>query len=250
MQNKNTSPPNRIWLYIVLMIVLLVVLIIVVIKQRMFSTTSTTQLTLREQTSGDDTPVNTGTTPPNPPQTPGGMRDIIPTREASDEATRQSEKDTTYGNNKTSNTTDGGSYAPLGCSVNLGKVCTIKKNDDIFSALGQGSDAELLVNGIKIKPNKIVYQTSSETYKDEQMKDGQGKVLSSTNKEYDANTKTLTISVGANPNYYNNLQPTEQRLLYLSQTVRSFMAMFGETPENFIKVEKVVNELGSWQPTP
>jgi hypothetical protein len=82
------------------------------------------------------------------------------------------------------------------------------------------------------------------------MKDGQGKVLSSTKKEYDVSTKTLTITVGVNADYYNNLKLTEQRLLYLSQTVRSFMAMFGETPDNFVKVERVVGNLGSWQPTP
>lgn len=250
MQNKNTSAPNRIWLYIVLMAVLLVVLIIVVFKQGVFSTNSNTQLTLKEQASGEDTLENTGITPPNTPQTPGGMRDITPTREATDEATQQSEGGSTNGNNNTSNTTTVSSYARLGCFVNLSKACTIKKNDNIFSVLGKTSDTELLVNGVKIAPEKIVYETTDNTYPDEQMKDGQGKVLTSTNKEYDVSTKTLTISIGANPSYFNNLKPTEQRLLYLSQTVRSFMAMFGETPENFVKVERVVNELGSWQPTP
>lgn len=153
-------------------------------------------------------------------------------------------------NSSSNTTTPRGSYAPLGCSTNLQKACTIKKDDLLYGALGQSPDSELLVNGVKVKPDKIVYQTSSDTYNDEQMKDGQGKVLSSTKKEYDASSKTLTITVGVNADYYNNLKPTEQRLLYLSQTVRSFMAMFGETPDNFVKVERVVGNLGSWQPTP
>jgi hypothetical protein len=120
----------------------------------------------------------------------------------------------------------------------------------LYEALGQRPESGLLVNGEKVRPATILYRTSLYSYNDEQMKDGQGKVLSSTKKEYDVSTKTLTITVGVNADYYNNLKLTEQRLLYLSQTVRSFMAMFGETPDNFVKVERVVGNLGSWQPTP
>ncbi len=249
MQNKKPAPPNRTWLYIVVLVVLFLVLIIVVVKQRTPPANLLVQPTLSDNHTGNNTSLQNGVPSPNNSTAPRGTKIVTPQESATNEVAPQSENNPTTTNN-TSNTTPAGSYARLGCFVDPGKICIIKKNDDIFSVLGQGPDVKFLINGVTVSPEKIVYQTSSETYSDEQMKDGKGKVLSSANKEYDSTTKTLTISIGADPSYYDNLQPTEQRLLYLSQTVRSLMAMFGETSENFVKVERVVNELGSWQPAP
>ena len=251
MQNKKTPPPNRAWLYVAVMIALFVVLVFVLVKRGAPSTSPNpaTESSLTEKGLGEDRPGQNGTISPNTLATPNEKQGLKPTSEMLNEATQDAKNNST-GSNNTSQTTSGGSYARLGCYVDTGKVCTIKKNDSMYSVLGHDPDTELIVNGMKIKPEHIIYQTSSDTYTDEQMKDGQEKVLTSTNKEYNEDTKTLTLSIGASPSYYNNLPPTEQRLLYLSQTVRSFMAMFGETPENFVKVERVVDELGSWQPTP
>ena len=149
--------------------------------------------------------------------------------------------------NTNSNATSG--YAVLNCSRDLSKVCVIGKDNNLFSALGKSFDSEMLVNGVKVKPEKILYITSNETYSDEQIKDGQGKVITSSNKTFDSSTSTLTLTVSIGADYYKNLSQSERNLLYTSQTVRSFMAMFEESPENFIKAEQIVSSLGSWQPT-
>jgi len=247
MQDKKTLPPNKIGLYVAILAALIVVLIFTLIKQ---GPIPTTQPSLTSRDSGENKQGQNSTAPTTISTSPRGTGVIVPTKEAVYEDTQIPENTLTNNNEKNSNAKNNNSYAQLGCSAELGTPCVIKKDDEIFSVLGQDPNTELLVNGVKIKPDKIIYKTSSETYKDEQMKDGQGKVLTSTNKKYDSDTKTLTISIGASSSYYSNLKPTEQRLLYLSQTVRSFMAMFGKTPENFVKVEKAVNELSSWQPTP
>lgn len=249
MQNKKPSPPRRIWIYVIIMTVLIPVLVLMMIKQTKVTTDTTVLPSVADGNLGNTEQGQNGTAPPNTITTPKGADIVKPTDKTSNETTQDPE-DSSTSNASTSETTPGGSYARLGCFVEADSVCTIKDNDDIYSVLGQDPDIELIVNGVKIKPEKIIYQTSADTYTDEQMKDGQGKVLTSTNKDYDENTKTLTLSIGADPSYYNNLKPTEQRLLYLSQTVRSFMAMFGETTENFVKVESAVNALGTWQPTP
>ena len=150
----------------------------------------------------------------------------------------------------TANSTTQNTILNLGCSADLQQPCVIKQDDPLYDLFGQSPGSELLVNGIKVRPDKILYQTSQNAFNDEQMKDGQGNILSSSKKDYDMGTKTLTITIGINSDYSNKLKPTEQRLLYLSQTVRSFMAMFGDSPEDFVKMEQVVGSMGSWQPKP
>jgi hypothetical protein len=249
MQNKKTSPPRRVWAFVFIMTILILVLVFMLIKQMKVSTKTTALPSVTDENLGDAQQGQNGTAPPNTLTTPK-TADKQKSKDKMSNETTQDQGSSSTSNDNTSETTPSGSYARLGCFIETDIVCTIKDNDDIYSVLGQDPDTELMVNGVKIKPEKIIYQTSADTYTDEQMKDGQGKVLTSTNKEYDENTKTLTLSIGANPGYYNNLKPTEQRLLYLSQTVRSFLAMFGETTENFVQIESAVNALGTWQPIP
>lgn len=250
MRNTKKETPNRLWIYVSVMAVLLGVLAYLIFTQGGSPAIQPQpNPSTGEGVGGSDstTPGTVNTTPSNRSEKGGVNKE--PDQSLTDSPDRQSGQGSSD-NNSQNTATARGSYAPLGCSAETQKACTIKNDDLLYEALGQRPESGLLVNGEKVRPATILYRTSLYSYNDEQMKDGQGKILSSTKKEYDASSKTLTITVGVNADYYNNLKQTEQRLLYLSQTVRSFMAMFGETPDNFVKVERVVGNLGSWQPTP
>lgn len=255
MKEKKNTAPNRLWLYVAAMVVLLGVLLFLMLRKSV-NLTNPPSVGVDSQTgaqSGDtqqttsDPSAQTGTA-----NNSGSGAGPTQTQETSTSQQEQggSGGGSESGSGGSSTNNSNSAVAPIGCSTSLTTICTIKKDDDIYQAIGQDPDSELWVNGVKVKPEVIVYQTGTGTYPDEQIQDGQGKVLSSTQKEYDTETETLTLTIGANPSYYNNLRLAEQRTLYLSQTVRSFMAMFGETPDNFIKVEQAVGNLGSWQPAP
>lgn len=137
----------------------------------------------------------------------------------------------------------------LGCLSTAEITCVITTGDPLYKALGKDQAAGLLINGVKVNPTKIILQTDLGTYTDEPTQDYQGIVLTSSRKEYDSETGTLTLTVGANAQYHNGLKAEEQRVLYIAQVVRSFMAMFEEPTENYIEVNRAVSELASWQPT-
>jgi len=245
---KNNKPVTKhtsllLGIFLVLVVLFLIVFISQNNKQSpltlvgLFSNTSE-DLGMVVKNNTDTTPSQSSTS--TQPQSDEG---VIPTSKNKDAS--QSNKSNTQNSNQ--NTTN--NYATLNCSRNPSKVCVITKDNNIFSALGKSLDTEMLVNGMKVKPEKIIYITSNETYDDEQIKDGAGKVITSSNKTFDSSTNTLTLTVSISANYYANLSQSERNLLYTLQTVRSFMAMFEESAENFIRAEQVVGSLGYWQPT-
>ena len=255
MRTTQREPPNKLWIYVTTLVLLIGVLVYLLLTRGGSQNAPITQASLTKGGEDSSYPIIPGQITTRLVEKGGKGGDGNKTRDQAPTnlPDQQPESQSRQGNSSqssTNNAAPSGPYAPIGCAVNPQISCVIKKDDLLYSLLGQSPDSELLVNGIKIKPNRIEYQTSLNTYNDEQMRDGQGKILSSTKKEYDQNTKTLTLLIGANPEYFRDLKPTEQRLLYISQTVRSFMAMFSESPDNFVKMGRVVNELGSWQPTP
>lgn len=135
------------------------------------------------------------------------------------------------------------------CFVKLSSSCVINEDDPLFALLGKSSTGNgLWVGGLLIKPKKIVYKTSYDTYPDEQLKDAAGKVLLSTNKTHNEKTGVLTITVGLDKTYYKSLDAKGRRSFPNSQLVRSFLAMLKDNPDNYIKVEQVVKSLGDWRP--
>lgn len=249
MRTKKTTPPNRIWIYVVVFVALGIVLTLLLVKQKSQPTNPSAEAE-RVNVERNNIPgtTNEGVIPSGAFKIPGDKGAGLQPQDTQ-KGTGQQANENTSDHTDSNTQSNNGVYAPLGCFVDLGPVCSIGYTDNLYAVLGQDPNTELLVNGVLVKPEKIIYKVGYGVYPDEQITDGQGKVISSTNKGYDANTKTLTLTIGVNSNYYNNLQSTQQHTLLLSQTVRSFLAMFGETSENFIQVEKMVNSLGSWQPT-
>ncbi len=247
MRTKSKTQSNRPQVLVGICILLALFLVVVIIYQRSVAT--------NEQASRDAVENQTETQDPKHNKAPTNNQpraqtDILQktTTTPKTEATPESSSDSAQ--TKSEEARQEPDQPKLGCSTETNQICTIKADDQIYLVLGQNPDTELLLNGVKIKPKKITYQLTSATYDDEQMKDGAGKVLTSSLKEYDPASGVLQLLIGANPDYYKSLTYTQKKLLYVSQTVRTFMAMFGETPDNYVKVEKAVNNLGSWQPSP
>lgn len=247
MQTKNKSPINRARLLVGIFVVAALILVVIVLyRGSRLSTQQVSQMIYNKQSSIQDTKHNvTPTNDVNPKQT-NTLRNITTTPTENSTAINSSDSSQMGDGEKKQKTNP----SELGCSTETNQICTIKNDDQIYLVLGQNPDTELLLNGVKIKPKKITYQLTPATYDDEQMKDGAGKVLTSSMKKHDPVSGVLQLLVGANPDYYKSLTYSQKKLLYVSQTVRTFMAMFGETPDNYVKVEKVVNSLGSWQPSP
>lgn len=247
MQINNKTQSNRPKILAGICILLALFLVVVIIYQRSAAT--------KEQASREAIENQTETQDPRQSNTPTNTQaqtqtDILLKNNTTPETEATSQSSSDSAQTKNENTKQEPDQPKLGCSTETNQICTIKKDDQIYLVLGQNPDTELLLNGVKIKPKTITYQLTPATYNDEQMKDGAGKVLTSSLKEYDPASGILQLLIGANPDYYKSLTYSQKKLLYVSQTVRTFMAMFGETPENYVKVEQVVNSLGSWQPSP
>jgi hypothetical protein len=135
------------------------------------------------------------------------------------------------------------------CFQNTGKLCVIRLDDPLFALLGKSiSDEGLFIDGVLVKPQKVVYKVTYNTYPDEQLKDVAGKILLSTNKLFDEKSDTLTLTIGINEQYFQDLNTGGQRTFPVSRLVRSFLTMFKESPDNYIKVEQIVKGLGDWYP--
>ncbi len=248
MRTHNPPPTSKTRRYVVVFVALGIALTLLLVKQKIQPTNPSTGAK-QVRVENENTPKTpNGALPSGALNIPGNNTSILQPKEAQGSVGQQTNKDNpNQGGSKSQ--PQGDTYAPLGCFADQKPTCSIGRTDSLYTVLGQDPDAGLLVGGVVVKPEKIVYKVSLGVYADAQIADGQGKVLSSSGKEYDAGTKTLTLTIGVNSGYYNSLQSDQQHTLLLSQTVRSFLAMFGETPNNFIKVEKAVSSLGSWQPT-
>jgi len=129
-------------------------------------------------------------------------------------------------------------------------MCVIGPGDSFYSSLGKDPyTGKLLVNGSLVNPDTIQFNITQETYLDEPITDASGKTLLSTKKEFNSSTNTLSLYIGVNATYQQNLNPDQLRRLGIEQMVRSFFVMFGESPDNFVKIEQIIRNLNSWQPS-
>lgn len=140
--------------------------------------------------------------------------------------------------------------ARIGCLSTYQEVCTIRRNDPIFQIIGTIPSRGLLIDGRYVNPRTITFQVDAAVHDDEQIRDAGGNVLVSTGKDFEDATSTLHMAVGIERQYFEGLGVGEQRTLYTSQAIRSFLAMFGDASENYPKVEQFVRDLGIWQPRP
>lgn len=136
------------------------------------------------------------------------------------------------------------------CAVGVNKMCVIGPGDSFYTLLGKDPYTEkLLVNGSQISPDLIQFNINQEIYSDEPIKDASGKTIVSTKKEFNSLTNTLSLYIGINASYQQNLSPDQLQRLAIEQIVRSFFAMYSESPDNYVKIEQIIHKLNSWQPT-
>lgn len=135
------------------------------------------------------------------------------------------------------------------CFQGTTTVCVIKQNDLLFTYLGDTSrEWAFWIGNTLVVPKKIVYQITYGLFSDEQLKDASNKILLSTEKVFDENTKTLTVTVGVDQAYYLALNSQGKHTFTTSQLVRSLLAMTRQSPEDYITTQAIVTKLGNWVP--
>lgn len=140
---------------------------------------------------------------------------------------------------------------PLGlpCLKAIKKFCILRADDELLLALGiELGKTPLDVGGKQVVPDYIYFQIAFERYVEESITDQAGKTITATKKDYDIATKTLTISIGVQEDYFRLIPESDRKDLYMAQLVRSFLKMKGENPDDFTRNFAITGQLTGWTP--
>jgi len=140
---------------------------------------------------------------------------------------------------------------PLGlpCLKSTKKFCVLRPDDPLFTAIGINPRVALFeIDGKKEQVANVYFQIAFEDFTEEPITDASGKVITTSKKEYDALSKSLTIYVGSKEDYFRMIPEDQQKQLYLAQIVRSLLVMTGDTSGDFRRTFEVTNKLVKWSP--